>query len=120
MNTAHPLVERYIAGFNETDPHRRRDLIDLLYTDDCAYTDPHVQLQGREQTDQFVAAARQQFPGYVFSLGGPVDAHHEQARFNWHATAPETADPTYIGFDVIIAAGDQIRQVYGFIDQAPA
>jgi hypothetical protein len=29
------------------------------------------------------AAAQAQFPGFVFTLAGQVDAHRRQARFTW-------------------------------------
>jgi hypothetical protein len=119
MQNARALVDRYIASFNETDPHRRRDLIKHLYTSDCGYTDPNVELSGHKEIDEFVAAVQSNFRGYLFSLGGPVDAHHDQARFNWLATAPAASEPAYVGFDVIIAADGQIQQVYGFIDHTP-
>ena len=68
---------------------------------------------------RYRAATQTHFPGYVFSLGGPVDAHHQQARFNWHATARGESEPAYIGFDVIVGENDRVRQVYGFMDKVP-
>ena len=59
------------------------------------------------------------FPGLTFTLGGPIDAHHNQARFQWHvrrAVAPDA----YVGFDVIVAEDGRDRNVYGFMDAAPA
>jgi hypothetical protein len=29
----------------------------------------------------------------------------------------DRSEPAYIGFDVVVAADDQIHQVYGFIDR---
>ncbi|MGB9280111.1 MAG: hypothetical protein WCB57_08545 [Pseudonocardiaceae bacterium] len=34
-----------------------------------------------------------------------------------NATAPDQPEPAYVGFDVVVAADDQIRQIYGFIDR---
>jgi hypothetical protein len=45
--------------------------------------------------------------------------HHDQARFCWHATAPDQSEPAYVCFDVVVAADDQIHQVYEFIDRTP-
>jgi hypothetical protein len=56
----------------------------------------------------------------VFSLGGDVDAHHNQARFNWYATPPGDSEPAYIGFDVLVAADGRVQSVYGFLDKTPA
>ena len=119
MSPYEDIAQQYIATWNETDAQRRRRLIAALYTNDGGYTDPHVELNGPAQIDEFVAATQARFPGYVFSLGSPVDGHHWQARFNWRATAPGDSAPSYIGFDVITTAGDRVRQVYGFMDKAP-
>ena len=83
------VAERYIAAFNETDPARRSRLLDELYSSDSTYTDPHVDLRGAEAIDAFIAETQQRFPGVTFSLRGPVDAHHNQARFQWQAGPAE-------------------------------
>ena len=95
-------VERYIATFNEADGERRRAKLMALYMPDGTYTDPHVELHGPEQIDAFIASTQERFPGYEFRLGGPVDAHHNQARFQWHAGPAGDSEPTFVGFDVIV------------------
>jgi hypothetical protein len=114
------IVHRYIDSWNETDADRRRALIAEVFTPDASYTDPLIAAKGREAIEQFVAAAQQQFAGLVFSLGGPIDAHHDQARFTWHLGAPGAAEPVVIGFDVAVTDNGRLREVYGFIDKAPA
>ncbi len=114
------LAQRYIDSFNETDPARRRQLLERLYTPDATYTDPHVQLRGPEQLEAFIASTQERFPGWVFSLAGEVDAHHEQGRFQWHVGPAGAGEPQYVGFDVLVADGDRVRSVYGFLDAAPA
>jgi hypothetical protein len=120
MSNFDDLVQRYIAGFNETDPERRRSLVAQLYTEDAEYTDPQVQLKGRDQIDAFIAGTQEAFPGYAFSLGGDIDAHHAQARFNWYAMPAGESEPVFVGFDVLLADDGHVRSVYGFIDKAPA
>ena len=65
-------------------------------------------MSGPDQIDAFTGAVQQQFPGYVFSLGSSIDAHHDQARFHWRATAPRTSEPAFVGFDVLIADGRRV------------
>lgn len=113
------IIDRYLATFNEGDAARRRELLDGLYTEESTYTDPHVDLCGPEQIDAFIAQTQERFPGVTFTLGGPVDAHHNQARFQWHA-GPDNAPDTYVGFDVIVTEDGRIRNVYGFTDAGPA
>jgi hypothetical protein len=55
----------------------------------------------------------------VFRLRGDVDAHHDQARFQWQA-GPEEQPDLFVGFDVIVTEDGRIRRVYGFSDAAPA
>ena len=119
MEDVQTLVTRYIAAFNESDPDRRREQLEALYTADCTYTDPHVDLRGAAQIDGFIEQTQERFPGVTFRLGGAVDAHHDQARFQWHA-GPSDAPETIVGFDVIVTENGRIRNVYGFTDVAPA
>jgi len=114
------IIERYIAAWNETDPERRRGLVDSLWAADGSYTDPLADAHGREEIDGLIGAVQQQFPGLVFRLGGPVDANHNQARFTWHL-GPDGGEPIVIGFDVAVLDADgQIRSVHGFLDKGPA
>lgn len=119
MQDPQTLVAQYLETFNETDADRRRVLIEALYTPDCTYTDPHVDLQGTKQIDGFIAQTQERFAGFTFTLGAPIDAHHHQARFQWHAGPAETPD-SYVGFDVIVAEDGRIRNVFGFMDAGPA
>ena len=113
------IIERYLAGWNETDPAKRRELIDAVWARDGSYTDPLADVRGREALDQLIGAVQQQFPGFVFTLGGAVDAHHGQVRFSWHLAPDGAAEPVVIGFDVAVLDGDQIGSVYGFLDKVP-
>jgi hypothetical protein len=77
------IVERYIAAWNETDPAARRQLVDDVWAPDARYIDPMVIASGRDEIDATIGAVQAQFPGLTFKLRGPVDAHHDQARFSW-------------------------------------
>jgi hypothetical protein len=118
MEHAQEIIEQYLETFNEKDAERRRGLLGSLYTADSTYTDPHVDVRGPEQIDEFITQTQQRFPGFTFSLGSEIDAHHEQARFQWHA-GPDENPAMVVGFDVIVTDGSRIRSVYGFMD-APA
>ena len=111
------MVERYLAAWNETDAARRRKLVDELWAEDGSYTDPLADVRGRAEIDGLIGAVQQQFPGFVFTLGGTVDAHHDQARFTWHLGPADAAEPVVIGFDVAVLDGDRIGSVYGFLDK---
>jgi hypothetical protein len=114
------LVTRYLACWNETDPAARRKLIDEAWAEDASYIDPLADARGRDAIEATIAAAQGQFPGFVFTLAGPVDAHHKQARFTW-GLGPEGAEPLVVGFDVAVTDDeDKITTVLGFLDKVPA
>jgi hypothetical protein len=115
----HELVDGYIATWNETDTTARRAQIDTLWTEDACLTDPMAVAEGKDAIDATIAGVRAQFPGLVFRLIGPVDGHHEQARFTW-AASPADGEDLVVGFDVAVFAGGRIRSVYGFLDKVPA
>ena len=114
------LIERYIAIWNDRDPQTRRAAIDETWTDDATYVDPLVVAEGKDVIDQVIAGAQQQFAGLTFRLAGPVDTHHNLARFSWEL-GPAGGEPVVVGFDVAVLSEDgRVRQVHGFLDKVPA
>lgn len=113
------VIARYLACWNEKDPAARRKLIEETWTEDASYIDPLAEARGRAAIDATIAAAQGQFPGFVFTLAGPIDTHHSQARFTW-GLGLEGAEPLVVGFDVAVTDDDnKIRTVLGFLDKVP-
>jgi SnoaL-like domain len=113
------IIDRYIAAWNETDESRRRELVGQLWAADGSYTDPLADVHGPDEIAALIGAAQQQFPGLAFTLGGPVDTNHRQARFTWHL-GPAGGEPLVIGFDVVVLDdADRIASVHGFLDKVP-
>ncbi|NGN64523.1 nuclear transport factor 2 family protein [Streptomyces sp. A7024] len=120
MTFKNELVESYLAAWNETDAAKRKHLLAETFAADVRYVDPLVDVRGHDGLDATIAAVQGQFEGLVFSLGGPVDAHHDIARFTWHL-GPEGGEPLVIGFDVAVMDDEgRISQVHGFLDKVPA
>jgi hypothetical protein len=114
------LIERYLACWNETDAEARRTLIAAHWSEQPTYTDPLAAVEGREALHATIGAVQEQFPGFVFTAAGPVDAHHQQARFTW-GLGPAGAEPIIVGFDVVVFDDDErIDTVLGFLDKVPA
>ncbi|HEY2315969.1 MAG TPA: nuclear transport factor 2 family protein [Streptosporangiaceae bacterium] len=114
------VITRYLNCWNETDPAARRKLIEDAWAADARYIDPLGEAHGRDAIDATIAAVQEQFPGLVFALAGPVDAHHKQARFTW-GLGPAGAEPLVVGFDVAVTDEDsKIVTVLGFLDKVPA
>src|SRR5689334_8722277 len=96
MSTHEQLAHRYIALWNETDPVARRRGVEDLWSDDARYVDPLADAQGHEAIDATIAAVQGQFPGFEFRLAGPVDGHHDLARFTWEL-GPVGAEAPIVG-----------------------
>ena len=120
MTTYDELAHRYIDTWNETDPDARQAAVDQLYTEDARYVDPLAAAEGREAIAAMIGAVQEQFPGFVFRLAGPVDGHHNQARFGWEL-GPAGAEAPIVGFDVAVSDDEgRIQTVLGFLDKVPA
>lgn len=119
MSDIQQLAEQYIAFWNETDPAARRAAIGAVLADGARYTDPLADVTGPDALDSVVGAVQAQFPGLVFTLG-PVDAHHDIARFTWEL-GPAGGESLVVGFDVVSTGEDgRIERVHGFLDKVPA
>ena len=120
MSMFEDLAQRYIDTWNETDPTARRAAVDELYSEHARYIDPMAVAEGREAIAATIGAVQGQFPGFVFRLAGPVDAHHDQARFGWEL-GPAGQEAPIVGFDVAVTdAAGRIQTVLGFLDKVPA
>jgi len=113
------LIDRYLACWNATDADVRRNLLREHWTGDATYVDPMVDVAGRDALNATIEAVHNQFPGFVFTPAGPLDAHHDVARFSW-GLGPEGAEPLIVGFDVVTTDGaGRISAVIGFLDRVP-
>jgi hypothetical protein len=120
MTAYDDLAQRYIDAWNETDANARRAAVDHLYTEDARYEDPMAAAHGREAIASMIGAVQEQFPDFRFELAGPVDGHHNQARFGWEL-GPEGSPAPVVGFDVaVIDDAGRIQTVLGFLDKVPA
>jgi hypothetical protein len=120
MTDFNAIAADYINAFNATDETERKRLVADVFTADVSYIDPMADVEGHDGVDAFITGAHQQFPGWVFTLIGPVDGHGQQARFTW-GLGPEGVEPPVVGFDVIVVDGEgRIGQVLGFLDKVPS
>jgi hypothetical protein len=115
------LAQRYIAAWNETDPAARSRAVAELFAEYARYVDPLVDAAGPPAIDATIAAVQARFPGFVFRLTGPVDAHHDQARFSWEFGPAGQLEAPIAGFDVAVRDADgRLATVFGFLDRVPA
>src|SRR6476659_7294631 len=75
---------------------------------------------GPEAIASMIGAVQHQFPEFSFRLAGPVDGHHNQARFGWEL-GPAGSPAPIVGFDVAVSDDSgRIKTVLGFLDKVPA
>jgi hypothetical protein len=113
------IAEQYIALWNETDPAKRRTLLEKGWTSDATYVDPLMRGQGQERINALIGGVHKQFPGFRFTLLGNPSGYGEFARFSW-ALGPAGQEAPIGGSDVVELAGGRLRSVIGFLDKVPA
>ncbi|MFC9628358.1 nuclear transport factor 2 family protein [Streptomyces mirabilis] len=113
-------VARYFEAWNATDRDALAKAVAAAWSTDGSYTDPLAEVRGYEGIAAVIAAAHEQFPGFSFRPAGPVDGHHDIARFGWELVNAADGTAPVAGFDVITLDGeDRIRSVHGFLDRVP-
>lgn len=113
------IIEQYLATWN-TDGVDREALLAAHWSPQVTYVDPLAEVSGRAAVSGVIDGVHAQFPGFVFSPVGNVDAHHRQLRFRW-GLGPAGEEPVVIGFDVMVLDEDgRIQDVRGFFDRVPA
>lgn len=120
MSTATSTVmETYLATWNATGTDRE-ELLASHWSPEASYVDPLGEATGHDQLAALIEGVQGQFPSFVFTPVGQVDAHHDQLRFQW-GLGPADAEPVVIGFDVVVLddAG-RIADVRGFLDRVPS
>ncbi|WDO10179.1 nuclear transport factor 2 family protein [Streptomyces murinus] len=111
---------RYFEAWNATEPEALRKAVAAAWAADGSYTDPLADVRGHEGVAAVIAAAHEQFPGFVFRPLGTVDGHHDTARFGWELVNEADGSAPVAGFDVVTLDGEgRIRQVMGFLDRVP-
>ncbi|GHA49599.1 isomerase [Streptomyces tauricus] len=120
-NRYETAVARYFDAWNADGAEALAKAVAAAWTADGGYTDPLADVRGHEGIAAVIAAAHEQFPGFVFRPAGPVDGHHGTARFGWELVNTTDGSAPVAGFDVItLTEDDRIRSVFGFLDRVPA
>lgn len=120
MHDYQAIATAYLDSFNATDTTQREALVAKTFAANVSYVDPMAEIAGQGQLTDFIAGAQEQFPGWIFSLVGTVDGHHNQARFTW-GLGPDGEEPPVLGFDVVNLDNDgTIKAVHGFLDRVPS
>lgn len=121
MSNLNLLVDRYLAGWNETNADRRRELIAKTWTEDATYTDAHRYSKGHAEISAMIETVQERFPGYRFRLAGKVEGHNDRVRFQWEVGGTKEAPLHIVGTDFGLVAQDgRLASITGFLDVIPA
>lgn len=119
MSDVTTTVDTYLMMWNETDPKRRADCIERVWTRDGRYADPLLEAEGHAAIGEMVAGVQVKFPGHRFRRTSAVDTHHAEVRFGWELAAPDGAI-VVAGIDVGALAPDgRLRRITGFFGELP-
>lgn len=114
-----PVVDQYIASWNETDDARRRALVAATFTEDVCYTDPLMRGTGHAELEGLIRGAQARFPGFRFVLTRPAERVDDRVRFSWQL-GPAGTPALVEGTDFARVADDgRLATVHGFLDRVP-
>ncbi|HKY16380.1 MAG TPA: nuclear transport factor 2 family protein [Microthrixaceae bacterium] len=113
-------VRNYFASWNETDPQRRLELCEAVWTAHGHYLDPFADAHGVAEIDAYLAGMQTQFPDHRVERTTSLDEHHGVVRFGWAGFAPD-GTVAFEGIDVVtVDAEGRFGDLRGFLgDLAP-
>jgi SnoaL-like protein len=113
------LLRNLLEVFGETDPARRRAVIDEIYHEDAVFHDPKGgTIQGREEIGRIAGVIKATHPDFQYQPLAPPDESGDGGRVRWVSGAPGEP-PAYAGTDFIVARDGRIASVYLFFDALP-
>ena len=115
--SASTLILRNLRDvFGETNPARRRAVIDDIYNEDGVFYDPNSGAhRGRDEIDRIAGVIKATHPDFQYQPIAPPEELGDCARVRWVSGSPGKP-PAYAGTDFLIARDGKIAAVYLFFD----
>lgn len=109
------LVATYCKAWSEPDRSVRARLLDQVWADDGAYTDPTIEeVAGRAALIDHIGGFLQQNPGARIVPATATDSHHARLHFGWKMVLPDGTVPLQ-GVDYgELAADGKLSRIVGF------
>ncbi|WJR75381.1 nuclear transport factor 2 family protein [Bradyrhizobium sp. NP1] len=105
--------------FGESDPVRRRAVVDEIFHEDAVFYDPNKGVhRGRDEIDRIAGVIKATHPDFQYQPIAPPEELGDGGRVRWVSGSPGKA-PAYAGTDFIIARDGRIAAVYLFFDKLP-
>lgn len=115
---AETLAAAYVAAWNETDPARRRVLVEQTFGAKVAYVDPIMSGDGHDGIEALIAGVHQKFPGFRFTLLAGANGFGDRIRFSWEL-GPDGVDAPIQGTDFAMIEDGRFASITGFLDRVP-
>jgi len=108
------VADQWFDAWAETDPAKRRALLEASAAPEISFHDPFSALQGYDDLDAQIAAAQRFMPGTRLSRTGDPAISHGHALIRWEIRDPQGATKGR-GFNSVAFAPDgRLRSVVGF------
>jgi len=109
------LIDKYCQAWSEPTEKRRAELLQEVWADGAAYTDPSVHAQGSVELLAHTTKVLARRPGSKVIRTSQVDEHHGMARFAWRAVEANGNElPEGIDIAFSSADGTRIERIIGF------
>jgi hypothetical protein len=113
------LRRNLLDVFGESDPARRRAVIDEIFTEDCVFYDPNNGVyRGRDEIDRIAGSIKATHPDFQYQPIAEPEVSGDGGRIQWESGRPGEA-PAYAGTDFIVTREGRIAAVYLFFDKLP-
>jgi hypothetical protein len=108
------LIDTYCSAWNEPDAARRKALLEAVWNEGAAYTDPRAHAVGVDALAAHIGRILERRPGAKVIRTSAVDEHHGLVRFAWRLVEADGNQlPEGIDF-AEIAPGGRIARIVGF------
>ena len=109
-------IAAYGAAWLETDPERRRALLETAWAPGAVYCDPLDRLEGRQALSAHIGATQEQLAGGRIEVTSEPVRHHDSAFFRW-TMVDASGSPALTGWDVVqLDEQGRISRLTGFFD----
>lgn len=107
----------YNAAWNERDPARVREHLELAVAEGVVFADPDNRTEGIEELEAMIREARLELPHAEYGADSEVDGGHDlRYRLHWRVRTG-TDEPAVLGMDIItIDDAGLITRIDGFFD----
>jgi len=112
------LIDAYFEMWNETDPARRSQLVEQVWTSDGRHVDPLADASGHAALTELIAGVQAQFAGHRFDRNSGIDSHHDQLRYGWQLAGSD-GSVVVTAVDVAEVADGRLRRVAAFFGELP-